>query len=85
MLLPKFEYHEPTTLEEALNLLSELGGNARLLAGGTDVLVRMKLKVDRPGHLISVARVPGLDQIVPQERACGHHRTGGFRRGACPT
>ena len=28
MLLPKFEYHEPTTLEEALNLLSELGGNA---------------------------------------------------------
>lgn len=66
MLLPKFEYHEPTTLEEALTLLSELGGNAKLLAGGTDVLVRMKQKIDRPGHLISVARVPGLDRIIPR-------------------
>jgi CO/xanthine dehydrogenase FAD-binding subunit len=66
MLLPKFEYHEPTTLEEALTLLSELGGNAKLLAGGTDVLVRMKLKVDMPRHVISLARVPGLDQIVPR-------------------
>lgn len=66
MLLPKFEYHEPTTLEEALKLLHELGGNAKLLAGGTDVLVRMKLKIDMPGHVISVARVPGLDQIIPR-------------------
>ncbi len=49
MLLPKFEYHEPSTLEELLHLMSELGGNARLLAGGTDLLVKMKLKVDSPG------------------------------------
>ena len=33
MLLPKFEYHEPSTLEEALKLLSEMGGNAKVLAG----------------------------------------------------
>jgi aerobic carbon-monoxide dehydrogenase medium subunit len=66
MLLPKFEYHEPTTLEETLTLLSELGGNAKLMAGGTDVLVRMKQKIDRPGHLISVASVPGLDRIIPR-------------------
>jgi len=68
MLLPKFEYHEPPTLEEALHVLSEFGGNAKLLAGGTDVLVRMKLKVDKPTHLISIARIPGLDQIVPRDR-----------------
>jgi CO/xanthine dehydrogenase FAD-binding subunit len=67
MLLPKFEYHEPSTLEEALRLLSELGGNAKLLAGGTDVLVRMKLKVDKPSHLISLARVPGMADIIPRE------------------
>jgi CO/xanthine dehydrogenase FAD-binding subunit len=66
MLLPKFEYHEPTTLEEALHLLSELGGNAKVLAGGTDLLVRMKLKIDKPTHVISVARVPGLDSIIPR-------------------
>jgi CO/xanthine dehydrogenase FAD-binding subunit len=68
MLLPKFDYHEPSTLEEALRLLHELGGNAKLLAGGTDVLVRMKLKIDKPAHLISLARIPGLDAIVPRDR-----------------
>jgi carbon-monoxide dehydrogenase medium subunit len=68
MLLPKFEYHEPTTLEEALKLLSELGGNAKVLAGGTDLLVRMKQKIDKPTHVISVARVPGLDEITPREK-----------------
>ncbi len=66
MLLPKFEYHEPTTLEEALHLLSELGGNAKVLAGGTDLLVKMKLQIDKPTHVISVARVPGLDAIIPR-------------------
>ena len=64
MLLPRFEYHEPSTLEEALRLLSELGGNARILAGGTDLLVRMKLNVDRPSHLISLEKVPGLTSII---------------------
>jgi aerobic carbon-monoxide dehydrogenase medium subunit len=66
MLLPKFDYHEPSTLEEALQLLSELGGNAKVLAGGTDLLVRMKQKIDKPSHIISIARVPGLDAVVPR-------------------
>ncbi len=66
MLLPRFEYHEPSTLEEALHLMSELGGNARVLAGGTDLLVRMKLKIDKPTHVISLARVPGMDEIIPR-------------------
>jgi carbon-monoxide dehydrogenase medium subunit len=64
MLLPKFDYYEPTTLEEALNLLSQMGGNAKVLAGGTDLLVRMKLKVDKPAHVISIVRIPGFDSIV---------------------
>ncbi len=64
MLLPRFEYHEPSTLEEVLRLLSELGGNARILAGGTDLLVRMKLNVDRPSHVISLEKVPGLNSVT---------------------
>ncbi|MEW6350320.1 MAG: xanthine dehydrogenase family protein subunit M [Thermodesulfobacteriota bacterium] len=74
MLLPKFEYYEPSTLEEALKLLSELGGNAKVLAGGTDLLVRMKQKIDRPKQVISIARVPGLDEIIPRN---GHAVTVG--------
>ncbi len=66
MLLPRFEYHEPRTLEEVLRLLSELGGNARVLAGGTDLLVRMKLNVDKPSHVISLEKVPGLNTITPR-------------------
>lgn len=74
MLLPKFEYHEPSTLEEALQLLSELGGNAKVLAGGTDLLVKMKQKIDKPRHVISVARVPGLAEVIPRN---GHGVTVG--------
>jgi carbon-monoxide dehydrogenase medium subunit len=66
MLLPKFDYHEPSTLEEALQLLHELGGNAKVIAGGTDLLVRMKQKIDKPTHVISLTRVPGLTEIVPR-------------------
>jgi carbon-monoxide dehydrogenase medium subunit len=74
MLLPGFEYHEPSTLEEALKLLHELGGNARVLAGGTDLLVKMKQKIEKPKHVISVARIPGLNEIVPRN---GHAITVG--------
>jgi aerobic carbon-monoxide dehydrogenase medium subunit len=74
MLLPKFDYHEPSTLEEALHLLSEFGGNAKVLAGGTDLLVKMKLKVDKPAHVISIARVPGMDAVIPRN---GHAVTVG--------
>lgn len=67
MLLPKFEYIEPTTLEEALRLLSDMGGNARIIAGGTDLLVRMKLKIEKPSHLISLRKVPGLNEVIRRE------------------
>lgn len=66
MLLPKFELHEPSTLQDAIELLAELGGNAKVLAGGTDLLVRMKLKIDKPAHVISLARVPGPAEITPR-------------------
>jgi carbon-monoxide dehydrogenase medium subunit len=42
MRLPKYEYFEPKTLEAALNLLNQNGKDAHLLAGGTDVLVKMR-------------------------------------------
>jgi carbon-monoxide dehydrogenase medium subunit len=51
-----------------------LGGNAKVLAGGTDLLVRMKQKIDKPKHVISVARVPGLEEIIPRN---GHAITVG--------
>ena len=41
MRLPQFEYFAPKTLEAALSLLKEQGEGARVMAGGTDVMVKM--------------------------------------------
>ena len=42
MLLPEYEYHRPADLAQAVGLLAELGADAKLLAGGTDLLVNLK-------------------------------------------
>ena len=57
MLLPRFDFHEPTTVAEACQLMAELGDTARPIAGGTDLMVNMKKKVIAPAHLVSLARI----------------------------
>ncbi|MEM4727293.1 MAG: xanthine dehydrogenase family protein subunit M [Candidatus Bathyarchaeia archaeon] len=56
----RFEYHSPNSLEEALALLSKYGSEARILAGGTDLLVDMKQRLIEPRHLIDIKRIPEL-------------------------
>jgi carbon-monoxide dehydrogenase medium subunit len=73
MILPKFEYNEPTSIGEACDLLAHHGGKARPLAGGTDLLVNMKKKVLCPERLISLGRIPELAQV---ERSNGTLRIG---------
>lgn len=62
-ILPSFTYHEPHSLKEALRLLDELGGDAKILAGGTDLLVYMKYGLLRPRHIVNIKRIPGLRGI----------------------
>lgn len=56
------DYFEPKTLSEALALLAKYGEQAKVIAGGTDVLVDMKYK-EEPEYLINIKRIPGLDSI----------------------
>lgn len=63
MLLPKFDFHEPVTLEEACRILAELGSKARVIAGGTDLLVNMKKAIVSPEHLVSLSRIDELKEI----------------------
>ena len=63
MLLPKFEYFAPKTMEEACSLLAKYKGEARVLAGGTDLLVQMKNREVTPRYLINIKDIPDLDYI----------------------
>ena len=61
--LPKFDYFEPKTVEEACSLLDQHREKAKLVAGGTDLLVRMKQRTMMPQCLINLKRIPNLDYV----------------------
>jgi len=61
--LPPFDYHMPVTVPDALALMGRYGSKARLIAGGTDLLLALKKREIVPGHLISLAGVKGLKGI----------------------
>ncbi|MBC7790911.1 MAG: FAD binding domain-containing protein, partial [Anaerolineae bacterium] len=58
-----FEYHAPSSLEDAIALLSTYGEDAKLIAGGHSLLPLMKLRFTQPAHLIDLRMVPGLADI----------------------
>jgi len=61
--LEPFAYFEPATLAEAVGILSEQKRDACLLAGGTDLLVRMKRGEIAPPVLVNLKRISGLSYI----------------------
>jgi CO/xanthine dehydrogenase FAD-binding subunit len=65
--MPKFEYHAPTTLTEALALLDQYGEKARVFAGGTDLFVAMKKRETVPEHLISLKGIGDISGIDDDE------------------
>ncbi len=62
-----FEYHEPQSLAEVTALLAAHGEAARVLAGGTDLLVQMRKGRQQPRHLLNIKTVAGLNQITASE------------------
>ncbi len=62
------EYFNAATTEEAIRLLGEKGKSARIVAGGTDLILELERGVRRDIHtLIDITRIPGLDQITLDE------------------
>ncbi len=73
----RFEYLEPATIEEAILLLGEYDGKARVIAGGTDVMVLIRNKTLKPEHVIDITNIPGLNCIDYDDK--------GLRIGALTT
>jgi carbon-monoxide dehydrogenase medium subunit len=61
----EFEYLEPKSMQQALEWLDTYRGRARVLAGGTDLYLRLRKGVFLPDYVIDLKRVPGLDYITP--------------------
>lgn len=62
-VLKPFEYFEPETIEEATQILSEYGERAQLLAGGVDLVPKLRRRMLAPECVVSLLRIPGLDYI----------------------
>src|SRR5690349_15868122 len=59
-----FAYERPTSLADAVALLAEHGPNARPLAGGTDLIIRLRDRSVRPDVVVDVKRIAELDGSI---------------------
>ena len=63
MTLPRFSYLVPKSLKEACIMLAEHEDKARVLAGGTDLLIKMKHRILQPEYIIGISNIPHTDYI----------------------
>ena len=60
----KFDYHEPTTLKKVFSLMEKYGDGARVIAGGTSLIIMMRQRLLTPKVVISLARIPKFEKIT---------------------
>jgi CO/xanthine dehydrogenase FAD-binding subunit len=73
----KFDYHAPTTVEQALELLGRYGGDAKVLAGGQSLMPLLNFRLSRPAALVDLNRIPSLAYVREQD---GQVRFGAMTR-----
>jgi carbon-monoxide dehydrogenase medium subunit len=69
MIPATFEYHRPSTLQDAVVLLGRLGEGAKVLAGGQSLIPLMKLRLASPRHVVDINRIAGLGMIAEKDGA----------------
>ncbi|MFH0914298.1 MAG: xanthine dehydrogenase family protein subunit M [Chloroflexota bacterium] len=74
----RFHYLEPRTAAEAISLLEQWGDQARVMAGGTDLMMQMRNRIVCPDQVVDITYIPGLDYIDYDDRR-------GLRVGALTT
>ena len=79
MIPGKFSYHAPATIPEAVALLGEYGGDAKVLAGGQSLIPLMRFRLAMPEHVIDINRIGGLAYVQETD---GSLRIGALAREA---
>ncbi len=64
ILTHEFEYVEPHTIEEAVSCMTAYPGKAQVMAGGTDLLVRMKMGKAHPEVIVGLSKIPALRYLI---------------------
>src|SRR5436305_3375193 len=78
--MTELRYLAPRTLEEAVGAFAAAGGAARILAGGTDLLVQMRTGAVRPGLIVDIKKI--AEMTATEETADGGFRVGAAVPGA---
>jgi len=74
---PRFDYHAPASVDEALALLERYGGEAKVLAGGQSLMPLLNFRLSRPAALVDLNRIAALAYI---REANGHLAFGAMTR-----
>jgi carbon-monoxide dehydrogenase medium subunit len=74
---PRFDYHAPRSIDEALSVLGRYGGDAKVLAGGQSLMPLLNFRLTRPAALVDLNRIPELSYIRERD---GQVRFGAMTR-----
>ena len=66
-----FDYRAPTSIDEALGVLSQRGDEAKVMEGGQSLIPLLKLRFARPGLVLDLAHIPNLDTIKRDDAGVG--------------
>ena len=66
MIPGSFDYFAPRSIAEAIELLSAHRDDVKVLSGGQSLLPLMKMRLSKPGYIVDIGKIPGLDSIVEE-------------------
>ena len=67
MIPSPFDYVAPSTLDEAIAVLGEHDGEAKILSGGQSLIPMLKLRLAAPTVLVDINRIPGLNYVEERD------------------
>jgi carbon-monoxide dehydrogenase medium subunit len=69
MIPGSFDYFAPRSIAEAIELLSAHRDDVKVLSGGQSLLPLMKMRLSKPGYIVDIGKIPGLDNIVEEGKS----------------